>query len=80
MSKSNINLPEADWEVGVEPELGTSLESGLQQLASDHDLEKLAKETGALLRHRGVATAMDLLRIVLGYSVLDYSLRMLGAW
>jgi hypothetical protein len=80
MSKSNINSLETDWEVGVEPEFGVSLESGLQQLASDHDLEKLAKETGALLRHRGVATAMDLLRIVLAYSVLDYSLRMLGAW
>ncbi len=80
MSKSNIKLPETDWEVGVKPEFGTSLESGMQQLAGEQDLEKLAKETGALLRHRGVATAIDLLRIVLAYSVLDYSLRILGAW
>lgn len=33
-----------------------------------------------MLRHRGVQRAIDLLRIVLAYSLLDYSLRQVGAW
>jgi hypothetical protein len=57
-----------------------ALEGGLQALASRLDLDQMAKETGALVRHRGVATAVALLRLALGYSVLDYSLRLLGAW
>lgn len=59
---------------------GGILEKELMQMQATYDLEALAQEHKALVRRRGIHSAMDLLRIVLGYSVLDYSLRMLGMW
>jgi Transposase DDE domain len=44
------------------------------------DLEASAQATGALRRRRGIRSAIVLLRIVLAYAVLDWSLRLLGAW
>jgi hypothetical protein len=44
------------------------------------DLEKTARATGALVRRRKVKTASDLLRLVLGYALGDWSLRVTGAW
>lgn len=44
------------------------------------DVAGLAKETGALQRKREVRSALDLLRIVLAYSVCDLSLRLVGSW
>jgi hypothetical protein len=61
-------------------QLGEKLEKELLNLGECLDLEKSATESGALLRHRGVASAMDLLRIVMAYSHLDLSFRMLGMW
>jgi hypothetical protein len=44
------------------------------------DLEASAQATGALRRRRGIRSAIVLLRIVLAYAVLDWPLRLLGAW
>lgn len=56
------------------------MEQALEQLEQGLDLEATAQENQALIRRRGVGCAADLLRIVLGYSVLDLSLRLLGIW
>ncbi len=56
------------------------MEQALAHYEGDADFESSARTYGALLRHRGVQRAMDLFRIVLGYSILDLSLRQLGAW
>lgn len=44
------------------------------------DVEELAQETKALQRKREVRSALDLLRLVLAYSVCDWPLRLVGAW
>jgi len=44
------------------------------------DIETLARETKALQRKREVKSGLDLLRMVLAYSVCDWSLRLVGAW
>jgi hypothetical protein len=44
------------------------------------DLEKSAQETKALQRRREVRTASDLLRLILAYSLCDWSLRLVGMW
>jgi hypothetical protein len=44
------------------------------------DYEKSALTCGALLRKRGIHKAEDLVRLILGYSVLDKSLVDLGSW
>jgi hypothetical protein len=77
MNESSTNIEEKETKA---KEFPTLLEQGMQILMEAVNLDQLAKETGALLRRRGIRAATDLLRIVLGYSVLDYSLRMLGAW
>ena len=56
------------------------IEQALVLLDNVVDLDKSARQSGALIRHRGVHSAMELLRVVLAYSVLDYSLRLLGIW
>ncbi len=61
-------------------ELGADIEKGLARLGDTLDLEATARQSGALTRHRGVRSARDLLWIVLGYSVWDWSLRLLGVW
>lgn len=44
------------------------------------DLEASAKASGALVRRRGISDASVLLRLVLAYAVLDWSLRTIGGW
>jgi len=44
------------------------------------DIDTLAKETKALRRKREVKSPLDLLRLVLAYSICDWSLRLVGAW
>ena len=44
------------------------------------EVETLAWETKALQRRREVKSPLDLLRLVLAYSVCDWSLRLVGAW
>ena len=44
------------------------------------DLESTAKETKALQRKRCIASAKDLLRLILFYATSDWSLRLVGAW
>jgi len=44
------------------------------------DVEEVVRETKALQRKREVRSALDLLRLVLAYSVCDWSLRLVGAW
>jgi hypothetical protein len=43
-------------------------------------LDEMARQTGALVRKRAVKSAGDLLRLVLAYSLWDWSLRQVGAW
>lgn len=44
------------------------------------DLGKIAEDTGALIRCKGVGSAVDLLRIILMYGVTDLSLKGTAAW
>jgi hypothetical protein len=44
------------------------------------DVEGLAWASKAIQRKREVKSGLDLLRLVLGYSVCDWSLRLVGAW
>ena len=44
------------------------------------DLGKIAEETGALVRRKGVGSAVELLRIILMYGVTDLSLKATAAW
>lgn len=77
---SNITEVEKENQAKLGTPLDKEVEAGLQAFLGEPDLEGLAKETKALVRHRGVESALGLLRMVLGYSVLDYSLRLLGIW
>jgi len=84
MSECNTELTVRESQPGRSApeltELGTHWEQALEQLGQELDLEETARRSGALVRRRGVRSAKDLLRIVLGYSVLDWSLRLLGGW
>jgi hypothetical protein len=75
LAENGMDISEAEM-----PQLGEKLEKELLNLGEGIDLEKSAREDGALLRRRGVSSAVDLLRIVMAYSHLDFSLRMLGMW
>jgi len=44
------------------------------------NLEESAAKTGALIRHKGVKSAADLLRIILTYGVTNMSLKATSAW
>jgi hypothetical protein len=44
------------------------------------EVDALAWETKAMQRRREVKSPLDLLRMVLAYSVCDWSLRLVGAW
>ena len=61
-------LSTADW-IGTVDRLG-----GPELLAAE------ARETGAFLRPREVKTAVDLLRLVLGYCLGHVGLRLTAAW
>ena len=80
MQDFNISQAEKEQQAKVGTPFDASLEAGIQQFLGGQDLATSAKESGALVRQRGVSSALDLLRMVLGYSVLDYSLRLLGIW
>jgi hypothetical protein len=62
------------------PLVGDDWEQALDILSSYVELEETAKSTKAILRRREVKSAADLLRMVLAYSICDWSLRMVGAW
>lgn len=44
------------------------------------NVRQRARETGAFQRKRKIRSSLDLLRLVLAYSLLDWSLRAVGAW
>lgn len=44
------------------------------------DIDSLARETKVLQRRREVKSPLDLLRLVLAYSICDWSLRLVGGW
>ena len=67
---------QAQAEIG----LGEAFEKELAHLQAEYDLEQLAAECKALVRCRKVKNAVDLLRIIMCYSVVDYPLRMVGIW
>ncbi|WFP61777.1 hypothetical protein [Mesorhizobium sp. WSM4904] len=50
------------------------------RLGSAEELETSAREAGALLRKRQVASAADLLRLCFAYVLGRFSLRMLAGW
>ena len=80
MNNSTITEKQKGKDAQSRLEWGNMLESELARLQAAYDLDQLAVENKALVRKREVRSAMDLLRMVLGYSLLDYSLRMLGMW
>lgn len=71
-------------EVGKEKsssnEIDTRIQTALASLEKRIDLEGSARYCKALCRRRVVQTALNLLRLVMVYSLTDYSLRMVGLW
>jgi hypothetical protein len=62
------------------PILREQWESLLGMLPRGFDLEKTLRESGALVRRRGIASAEALLRLILVYSLCGLSLRATAAW
>ena len=62
------------------PILRDQWESLLAMLPSGFDLEKTLRESKALVRRRGIASAEALLRLILVYSLCGLSLRATAAW
>jgi len=60
------------------PAVPTEWEAALERLPAGW--EAAARSSGALVRKRAVQSAGDLLRLVLAYSLWDWSLRQVGAW
>lgn len=79
-TKREERKEEGEGQLQREAKLSNEMEKGLAQFQKKVDLDTSARECGALNRHRGVKNGSDLLMVVLGYSVLDKSLRMLGIW
>ena len=52
----------------------------VDRLGGAERIEASAKETKAFLRARGIASAVDLLRMVLAYCLGDRGLRLTAAW
>ncbi len=52
----------------------------ISRIPADIDLEKSAKEAGALQRRREIRRASELLQVILVYAVCDWSLRLVGIW
>lgn len=80
MAECTPGIRENQMQSSVDPAVAERLAREIADLDLGMDLEQSARASGALQRHRGIRSARDLLRGVLGYSVLDYSLRLLGAW
>lgn len=59
---------------------GWTWESVLDRLEEHADLEKGARDHGAIKRARKIKTAAQLLRLVLAYAVSGFSLRSTVAW
>jgi len=64
--------------LGVHPLVGDEWESAVALMSAD--LEGSARDSKALQRRREVRSASDLLRLVLGYALGDWSLRLTGLW
>ena len=62
------------------PELDTEFDRLLSRLPADLDLDVSARDSGALVRRRGVKNAASLLRLAFGYGVCGLSLRAASAW
>lgn len=62
------------------PILRDQWKSLLAKLPRGLDLEKTLRESGALVRRRGIASAEALLRVTLVYSLCGLSLRATAAW
>jgi len=62
----------------VLPAVPTEWDAALARLPAGW--ETAAQSSGALVRKRAVQSAGDLLRLVLAYSLWDWSLRQVGAW
>lgn len=62
------------------PVLQEQWESLLAMLPGGFDLEKTLRQSGALVRRRGIASAQALLRLILVYSLCGLSLRATAAW
>lgn len=70
--------PAGDLELDAQSR--TQLDKTLSCLSQAVDLEGSARYSGALCRKRVIQSAQNLLKLVLGYALTDYSLRMLGLW
>jgi hypothetical protein len=62
------SLSHQDWQVIVD------------RLGGTEAIDRLARQTKAFLRPRGIATAVDLLRLLLSYCLGDRGLRATAAW
>jgi hypothetical protein len=62
------------------PILSDQWKSLLARLPREFDLEKTLRESKALVRRRGIASAEALLRLILVYSLCGLSLRATAAW
>ena len=80
MNDFTIGTEQHDGHGQIGTTFGETFEKELTHLQAEYDLEQLAEECKALVRRREVQNAMDLLRIIMCYSVVDYSLRMVGIW
>lgn len=67
-------------EIELDGQSGTQVNHALASLAQAVDLESSSRYSGALCRKRVIQSAQSLLKLVLGYALTDYSLRMLGLW
>ena len=63
-----VSLAHQDWQ------------SVIDRLGGAEAIDKLARQTKAFRRGRGIATAVDLLRLVLSYCLGDRGLRSTAAW
>jgi len=79
--QSSTAIPSRQPEIEPLPPAGLEdWEDLVQHVPASVASEAAARSAGALLRQREVKTASDLLRLVLGYAVCDWSLRLLGIW
>ena len=78
LSKRNRKAPAPQAAAVAERAIPESWEAGLARLPMD--LDATAYRSQALRRKREVRCAADLLRLVLAYSLWDWSLRLVGAW
>ncbi len=80
MQSSTANL---SGQPDVEPLPPAGLETWeelVRHVPATVSLDASARSTGALVRQREVKTASDLLRMVLGHTVCDWSFRLVGIW